>query len=216
MILSHMGRKPAVDPSAYVAPNATVCGDVTVAAGSRIMFGACVVAEGKPIKLGKNSIVMENAVIRSTDEHAAAIGDYCLVGPHSHLVGCVVEDCVFIATGATVLHGARLGYNAEVRVNGVVHLRTELAAHAVVPIGWVAVGKPARILPAERHEEIWAVQKPLNFPRFVYGVERAPEGETIMPEITARRSLALGRHRGDTVENSLTGTGQVSAKMDTR
>jgi carbonic anhydrase/acetyltransferase-like protein (isoleucine patch superfamily) len=202
MILSHMGRKPAVDPSAYVAPNATVCGDVTVAAGTRIMFGACVVAEGKPITLGKNSIVMENAVIRSTDEHRAAIGDHCLIGPQSHLVGCVLEDCVFIASGATVLHGARLGYNSEVRVNGVVQLRTELAAHAVVPIGWVAVGTPARILPTEEHEEIWAVQKPLNFPHFVYGVERAPEGETNMPDITARRSDALGRHRADTVENS--------------
>jgi hypothetical protein len=89
-----------------------------------------------------------------------------------------------------------------VRVNGVVQLRTELAAHAVVPIGWVAVGTPARILPTEEHEEIWAVQKPLNFPHFVYGVERAPEGETNMPDITARRSHALGRHRADTVENS--------------
>ena len=202
MILSHMGSKPAVDPSAYVAPSATVCGDVTVAAGARIMFGACVVAEGKPIRLGKNSIVMENAVIRSTDEHAAQIGEHCLVGPQSHLVGCVLEDCVFVATGATVLHGARLGYNSEVRINGVVHLRTELPAHAVVPIGWVAVGSPARILPTERHEEIWAVQKPLDFPHFVYGVERAPDGETNMPEITTRRSLALGRHCDDRVVNT--------------
>lgn len=202
MILSHMGKKPVVDPSAYVAPNATVCGDVKVGAGSRIMFGACVVAEGKPITLGKNSIVMENAVIRSTDEHAATIGDHCLVGPLSHLVGCVLEDCVFIATGATVLHGARLGYNVEVRPNGVVHLRTELPAHSVVPIAWVAVGSPARILPPERHDDIWAVQKPLNFPRFVYGVQRAPEGETNMPDITERRSIALGRHSEDRVENS--------------
>jgi hypothetical protein len=97
----------------------------------------------------------------------------------------------------TVLHGARLGFNAEVRVNGVVHLRTTLADHAVVPIGWIAVGTPAAILPPDRHDAIWAAQKPLDFPRYAYGVARAPEGQTNMPEITRRRSESLGRHLGD-------------------
>ena len=202
MIFSHLGKKPVIDPTAYVAPNATVCGDVSIGRGARIMFGACVVAEGKPIRLGQNTVVMENAVIRSTDDHATTIGDHCLVSPQTHLVGCILEDCVFIATGAAVLHGARLGYNAEVRPNGVVHLRTELPPHSVVPIGWVAVGSPASILPPDRHEEIWAVQKPLNFPRFVYGVERAPEGKSNMPEITERRSLSLGRHNEDRAEGA--------------
>ena len=101
MILSHRGKTPVLDPSPTWPRNATLCGDVTVGAGSRIMFGACAIAEGKPITLGKNSIVMENAVIRSTDDHAAAVGDHCLIGPQAHLVGCVLEDCVFIATGAT-------------------------------------------------------------------------------------------------------------------
>src|SRR5690606_522288 len=58
--------------------------------------------------------------------------------------------------------------------------------NATVPIGWVAVGDPARILPPEVHDEIWAVQEPLNFPKEVFGVERAGPGETRMLEIKAR------------------------------
>jgi carbonic anhydrase/acetyltransferase-like protein (isoleucine patch superfamily) len=197
MILSHDGRQPRIHESAFVAPNATVCGDVRIDAGCRVMFGACVIAEGKPIELGDSCIVMEHAVLRSTDDHPLTIGRHCLIGPHAHLVGCVLDDSVFIATGASVLHGARLRFNVEVRVNAIVHLRTELAEHTVVPIGWVAVGAPAMILPPDQHDRIWAAQKPLDFPRFVYGVERAPDGQSRMPEITNRRSAALGRHRDD-------------------
>ena len=199
MIVTHLNKTPRIHASAYVAPNATVCGDVSVGAGCRVLFGACVVAEGGTVELGENCIVMENAVIRSTDSHPTKIGAHCLVGPHAHLVGCRLEDCVFIATGVSVFHGARLGYGAEVRVGAVVHLRTRLEAHACVPIGWVAVGDPAQILPPGEHERIWAVQKPLDFPRFVYGVERAPEGESNMEEITRRLSEALSGHKDDLV-----------------
>lgn len=199
MLLSHDEHKPSINAGAYVAPNAVICGEVTIAAGCRIMFGACVVAEGKPITIGENCIIMENAVLRSTEKHALLLGKHCLVGPHAHVAGCTLEDDVFIATGASVFHGAHLHREVEVRVNGVVHLRTELAPGAVVPIGWIAIGSPASILPPDRHEEIWAVQKPLDFPGFVYGVSRK-SGEDNMPamkEIAEKRSGELGRHRND-------------------
>jgi carbonic anhydrase/acetyltransferase-like protein (isoleucine patch superfamily) len=199
MILSHDNRRPIIHESAYIAPNATVCGDVRIGVGCRIMFGACVIAEGQPIVLGDDCIVMEHAVVRSTDEHPLSIGQHCLIGPHAHVVGCTLDDGVFIATGATVFHGARLRFNVEVQVNAIVHLRTELPEHTVVPIGWVAVGTPPTILPPDQHDRIWAAQKPLDFPRYVYGVERPPEGQTNMPDITRRRSQALGRHRDDEV-----------------
>jgi len=163
------------------------------------MFGACVVAEGRKVEIGDYCIVMENAVIRSTDRNATRIGSRCLVGPNAHLVGCTLKDCVFIATGASIFHGASLGYGSEVRINGVVHLRSRLPPHSTVPIGWVAVGNPARILPPNRHDEIWAIQKSLNFPRYVYGVDRAPLGKSNMPQITRKRSKALASHRKDTI-----------------
>jgi hypothetical protein len=86
-----------------------------------------------------------------------------------------------------------------VRINGVIHLMTVLPADVVVPIGWVAVGDPAEILPPEEHERIWAIQEPLNFPRTVFGLERPPVGETIMPELTRRYTRALDRHGNDRI-----------------
>jgi carbonic anhydrase/acetyltransferase-like protein (isoleucine patch superfamily) len=197
MILTHLGKSPQIHPDAYVAPNATLCGDVRLAAGCRVMFGACVIAEDAPVVIGERCIVMENAVVRSMGTHAMTMGENCLIGPHAHLVGATLEDDVFVATGAAVFHGARLGRGAEVRIHGVVHIRTELPPGATVPIGWVAVGTPAKILPPDEHSAIWAVQRALDFPRFVYGVERPAEGESAMGEITRRRSVALARHRDD-------------------
>ena len=201
MIITHLNKTPAIDPSAYVAPNATVCGDVQIARGCRIMFGACVASEGAPLRLGRNCIVMENAVIRATTHHALTIGSHCLIGPHAHLAGCTLEDSVFIATGVTVLHGAHISFGAEVRINAVVHLRTRLPAHTTVPIGWIAVGDPAQLFPPHQHEAIWAIQKPLNFPQFVYGVERSRPGETNMDQITSTRSKQLASHATDTISS---------------
>jgi carbonic anhydrase/acetyltransferase-like protein (isoleucine patch superfamily) len=115
-----------VDPRAYIAPTATVCGNVVIGPHARIMHGASIVAEGGRIEIGEHCIVLENAVIRSTDRHSTRIDNHCLVGPHAHLVGCTVEDQVFIATGAAVFHGAHLGRGSEVRINAVVHIQSRL------------------------------------------------------------------------------------------
>jgi carbonic anhydrase/acetyltransferase-like protein (isoleucine patch superfamily) len=108
-----------------------------------------------------------------------------------------VEDSVFVATGAFVFNGARLGARSEVRISGIVHVNTAVPAGATVPIGWVAVGDPAQILPPDEHERIWTVQKTLDFPRTAFGLHA--EGESIMPELTRRYARALGAHRQDHV-----------------
>ncbi|MBI3635285.1 MAG: gamma carbonic anhydrase family protein [Candidatus Rokubacteria bacterium] len=200
MIFSHRDVVPTIDPTAWVAPDATVCGDVHIGANTRVMHGARVIAEAGQIRIGQYCVVMENAVIRSTARHSADIGDHCLIGPNAHLVGCSVEDEVFLATGVAVFHGARLGRGAEVRINGVVHLRSHLPAGTTVPIGWVAVGSPIRIFPPDKHDEIWGVQKPLNFPLYVYGFDR---GEADMRKITTRLCNELGEHRNDAVSGDL-------------
>jgi hypothetical protein len=87
-----------------------------------------------------------------------------------------------------------------VRINGVVHLRTTLPAHATVPIGWVAVGSPARILPPHLHDEIWAIQQALDFPKYVFGLDRPAPGESLMPRLMQRYARSLGgRHAQDEV-----------------
>jgi carbonic anhydrase/acetyltransferase-like protein (isoleucine patch superfamily) len=194
MLIKHAGVTPQVDPTAYIAPNAVVCGNVTVGPGCRIMHGAQVIAESGSISVGRECIVMENAVLRSSSRHPLTMGNNCLVGPNAHVVGCTVEDEVFIATGAAVFHSAHLGKGSEVRINGVVHLKSHLAAGQTVPIGWVAIGNPAQILPPSEHESIWRIQEPLNFPLTVYGFERS---EATMEKITRRLSEALGSHAHD-------------------
>ncbi len=191
MIIEHDKILPKIDPTAWVAPNAVVCGDVTLGPGCRIMYGAQIIAESGSISVGRECIVMENAVLRSSIHHPLSIGNNCLVGPNAHVVGCIVEDEVFIATGAAVFHSAYLGKGSEVRVHGVVHLKSRLAAGETVPIGWVAVGDPAQILSPDEHERIWEIQEPLNFPKTVYGFERS---EATMKKITRKLSQALYSH----------------------
>jgi hypothetical protein len=85
-------------------------------------------------------------------------------------------------------------------VHAIVHLRTRLESGATVPIGWIAVGNPARILPPDQHDEIWAVQKPLNFSQWVYGFDRSTPD--LMIQITHSLSELLGSHSKDTVLGS--------------
>ncbi len=110
-----------------------------------------------------------------------------LVGPHTHLNGTTIEGEVLIATGASLFPGSRAG-GSELRVNSVLHVNTALDPGTVVPIGWVAAGQPAELFSPDRHEELWAVQEPLDFPGTVYGVPRG----TSMSEIVRRQCAAYG------------------------
>jgi carbonic anhydrase/acetyltransferase-like protein (isoleucine patch superfamily) len=197
VLLTHLGKAPSISPQAFVAPTATVCGDVRIGPNAQVGFGAVLLAEGQPMTIGSFVIVREQALLRSSPRHRLEIGDHSLVGPQARLMGCVIENEVFVATGATVFYGARLGRRAEVRVNGVVHVNTVLAPAATVPIGWVAVGDPARLFPPSDHDKIWAVQAALDFPGTVYGVERAADGTVDMQEITRRVSNVFSEHRND-------------------
>jgi carbonic anhydrase/acetyltransferase-like protein (isoleucine patch superfamily) len=198
MIIQHAGKHPEIDATALIAPDATVCGNVQIGPGARILYGARIIGEnGGAIKIGRDCIVMENALLRATARHSCNIGDNCLIGPHAHVVGATLEREVFIATAAAIFHGAVLGHGAEVRPHATVHLRTKLPPGSSVPIGWVAVGDPAQILSPDRHDEIWAVQKPLNFPEWVYGYAR--ETPDLMRNITHSLSEALGAHVADSV-----------------
>jgi len=194
MLITHNSKKPSVDSAAWIAPNAVLCGDVTIGSGCRIMYGAQVIAETGSITIGRECIIMENAVLRSSSMHPLRIGNNCLIGPNAHVVGSTIEDEVFIATGAAVFHSSHLGKGSEIRINGVVHLKTHIPAGEMVPIGWIAVGNPALILAPDQHDRIWEVQKPLNFPLTVYGFERE---EASMVKITQRLSKALASHISD-------------------
>jgi len=192
MIIEHRGASPEIDPTAYVAPNAVLCGDVRVGPDARILFGAVVTAEDGRVEIGARCVVMENALIRARAKHPVILGDDVLVGPHAHVNGAVVGEGAFLATGASVFPGVELGRGVEVRINGVVHVNTRLDDGAVVPIGWIAVGD--QILPPDKHDEIWAVQEGLDFPGTVYGLPRSASARERME----RQAAWFGAHRDDT------------------
>jgi carbonic anhydrase/acetyltransferase-like protein (isoleucine patch superfamily) len=195
MLVEHRGERPSVDPSAYVAPNAVLCGDVRVGPDSRVLFGAVLSAEDGSVEIGARCVIMENALVRGRSAHPAKLGDDVLVGPHAHVNGSVVGDGCFLATGTSLFPGSRLGRNVEVRINGVVHVNTVLEDEALVPIGWVAVGNPARVIAPWEHDEIWRIQKALDFPGTVYGLPRdAPARERM-----ERQTEWFGAHRDDEI-----------------
>jgi carbonic anhydrase/acetyltransferase-like protein (isoleucine patch superfamily) len=195
MIFEHLGARPRIHPDAVIAPTAVVSGDVQIDADCQVLHGAVITAEGGPITLGGNVIVMENALIRASAANAVHIGDHTLVGPMASVSGATIGAEVFLATGTRVFNGARIGDRSEVRINAVVHLRSVLAPQSVVPIGWVAVGDPAQILSPDRHEEIWAAQQELDFPGYVFGIDRnTPD---LMVQLTERYGRSLARHERD-------------------
>jgi carbonic anhydrase/acetyltransferase-like protein (isoleucine patch superfamily) len=197
MQYSHDGRQPKIDPTARIAPNAVLCGDVTIGPNCSIGFGAVLTAESGAIEIGANCIIMDTAVIRGVRGNPVRIGDNVLVGPRAYLSGCRVAENAFLATGTTVFNGARVGARAEVRINGIVHLRTGLPEDAIVPLGWIAVGDPAEILPPHEHDRIWAIQQTLDFPRYVFGVERPALGQSINATVMPRYAKSLRRHLDD-------------------
>ncbi len=195
MLLEHRGKRPSVDPSAYVAPTAVLCGDVSLGPDSHVLFGAVVTAEDGSVEIGARCVIMENALVRGRSSHPVELGDDVLVGPHAHLNGCVIGSGTFLATGTSLFPGSRLGRNVEVRINGVVHVNTVLEQDAMVPIGWVAVGNPARIMPPWEHDEIWRIQQALDFPGTVYGLPRDASARERME----RQTEWFAAHRADRI-----------------
>jgi carbonic anhydrase/acetyltransferase-like protein (isoleucine patch superfamily) len=173
-----------VHADAWVSPHAILTGEVTVGPGSRVLDLAVIHAVHGPVVIGRDVVVMEHAVLRGRADHPVGVGDSVLIGPHTHLNGTQIEDEVFIATGASLFPGSRAGTGCELRINSVLHVNSRLLPGTVVPIGWVAAGDPAELFAPDRHDDLWAVQEPLDFPGTVYGVDRS----TSMREIMIRQS----------------------------
>jgi carbonic anhydrase/acetyltransferase-like protein (isoleucine patch superfamily) len=196
MLVEHRDARPTIHPSAWIAPTAVICGDVHVGPDARVLWGAVVSAEDGRVELGARCVVMEHALVRGRAAHPVIVGDDVLIGPHAHVNGARIGTEAFIATGAALFPGVRVGARAEVRINGVVHVNSALPDGGLVPIGWIAVGDPAEVLPPDRHDEIWAIQRELDFPGTVYG---EPRGDDLMARVMPRQAAWLGAHRNDRV-----------------
>lgn len=199
MLIEHQSKRPNIDPTAYVASTAVICGDVTIGPRTHVAFGAVIEAHGAPVRIGAQCAIRENLNIRSTSRNAVEIGDHVLIGPQSSLKGCIVEDECFLATGVKIYQGAVIGRRSEVRIDGVVHVGSVLPPNSLLPIKWVAVGAPAQMFPPGNHEAIDAILARMNFAEAVYGLERQSGSgvDMDMKELTRRVVSELADHRDD-------------------
>jgi carbonic anhydrase/acetyltransferase-like protein (isoleucine patch superfamily) len=123
MILSSGTKKPKIHSSAYVAPTATISGDVTIGAGCAILHGAIITAEGAAITIGADCVVMEHAVIKASGGSAlqfpTTIGDRCMIGTHALIVGAILQKGSAIGSGARIYNGVTIQSNTRVAPNAV-------------------------------------------------------------------------------------------------
>jgi len=198
MEIRQRDQAPSVDPDAYVAPTAVLRGPVRVGPGSCVLDGAVLTADGGPVQIGAETVIMEHAVLRGTPRHPLTIGDHVLAGPHSYLTGCDIRDEVFIATGAMVFNGASMGRASSVALGGAVHIGCAVPPGTRIPVGWVAVGDPARLYPPGEADSIRAgLTEAGQFLPFVFGTDPAADRAEQMRAALRRYSGFLARSRRD-------------------
>ena len=78
MEIKHREMTPSIHPDAYVAPTAVLSGQVSVGAGSCVLHGAVLTADGGPVEVGASTVIMEHAVLRGTPRHRLVVGDHVL------------------------------------------------------------------------------------------------------------------------------------------
>lgn len=193
VLMRHRGVEPGIYASAYVAPTAVLMGRVTVGPSARILSGAALSAEGSRIEIGESSIISEHAVLRATAvgdaERPVLVGDRVLVGPHATLLGCTVGPSTFIATGATVVHGARIGAEAIVAVGAFVHAGSVLPDGFFLAPNLIAIGDPVTVYAPDDPTLPEAIRS-IGFARYAFGLE-APQRRQIAEVRSAEYSAHL-------------------------
>ena len=130
---------PAIDPDAYVHPDAVVIGRVTLGPGSSVWPGAVLRGDSGRIVVGARTSIQDGTVIHCTEADDTIIGDDVTVGHVVHLEGCVIGNNALVGSGSIVLNGASVGEGALVAAGAVV------GPNKVVPPKAKAMGVPARI-----------------------------------------------------------------------
>ena len=130
---------PDIHQDAWVHPDASVVGAVTIGAGSTIWPAAVLRGDYGRIVIGARTSVQDGTVVHCTDEFTTTIGDDCIVGHLAHLEGCTIEDRCLVGSGSVVLHQAVVRSGAIVGAGAVVGNRVEVPARAM------ALGVPAKM-----------------------------------------------------------------------
>lgn len=133
----------------YIAPNATVVGDVILKENANIWYGAVLRGDHGTITVGKGTNIQDNAVIHEE----TTIGDFCTVGHGAIVHGCTVGDHCLIGMGAIILDGAVLGAHCMVGAGALVTGKTN------APAGSLLLGSPAKVVRPLTPEELASLEK---------------------------------------------------------
>ena len=132
-------KQPDIHPSVFVAPNATLRGDVRLAAGSSVFYNAVLRGDRAPISIGAGTNIQDNCVVHVEYDLPVTVGRDVTVGHGAILHSGTVGDETLIGMGAIVLNGAQIGKNCLIGAGALV------TQNAVIPDGCMAVGSPARV-----------------------------------------------------------------------
>jgi carbonic anhydrase/acetyltransferase-like protein (isoleucine patch superfamily) len=172
------GIAPALpsDGDFWVAPNATLIGDVRLAREVGIWFGAVLRADNDTIAIGAGSNVQDNCVLHADPGFPISIGEYCTIGHNAIVHGCTIGDNSLIGMGATILNGAHIGRNCLIAANALV------SENAVVPDNSLVRGIPAKVAGQIDAERVRAMRTAAeayvrSWHRFRRGLERVDDIE---------------------------------------
>ena len=112
--------KNRIASDAYVAPGATVVGDVRMASESSVFHGSVLRGEADFVEIGSQANVQDNCVVEATPGHPVRIGARTSLGHNARVYGATIEPSSLIAIGASVLAGANVGTNSIIAANATV------------------------------------------------------------------------------------------------
>jgi carbonic anhydrase/acetyltransferase-like protein (isoleucine patch superfamily) len=130
---------PRVDPTAWVAPDADLIGDVTLGESASVWYTAVVRADTERISIGAGSNVQDGAVLHADPGFPLVIGAGVTVGHGAKLHGCRVDDDVLVGVGAIMLNGSSVGRRSIVGAGALVPERI------TIPPGSLVLGVPGRV-----------------------------------------------------------------------
>src|SRR4051812_47517840 len=154
-LVRYLGRTPDLARANFVAPNATVIGDVTLGAQSSIWYGCVLRGDINSIVIGEGTNVQDGTIVHLADDYGVRIGDYTTIGHAAIIHACDIGHECLIGMGATIPRGARIGDRCIVGANALVTQRF------VAPPGSMVLGAPAKVVRPLTAEEqgrlrVWA------------------------------------------------------------
>lgn len=139
---------PTIHPDAWIAPGATIIGDVHIGAESNVWFGCVIRGDVCPIRIGERTNIQDGSVVHVTRKTGPTnIGSGITIGHSALLHACTLEDDCFIGMHATVMD------NATVQSGAMLAAGALLAPNKNVPTGELWAGNPARLMRPLKQEE---------------------------------------------------------------